>query len=55
MPAASTLRTTPECWKSTPSTMPTGRAVMKLPEITRTVESAIGVLGSPWLKAASIS
>jgi hypothetical protein len=32
------LRTRPECWKSTPSTMPTGRAVMKLPEITRTVD-----------------
>jgi hypothetical protein len=35
--------------------MPTGRAVMKLPEITRTVEPAMGVLGKPWLKAASIS
>ena len=35
--------------------MPTGRAVMKLPEITRTVEPAMGVLGRPWLKAASIS
>ena len=45
----------PECWKSTPSTMPIGRAVMKLPEITRTVEPAIGVFGRPWLKAASIS
>ena len=55
MPAASTLRTRPECWKSTPSTTPTGRAVMKLPEITRTVEPAIGVFGRPWLKAASIS
>ena len=55
MPATSTLRTRPECWKSTPSRMPTGRAVMKLPLITRTVESAIGVLGRPWLKAASIS
>jgi hypothetical protein len=31
MPATSTLRTRPECWKSTPSTMPTGRAVRKLP------------------------
>ena len=30
-------------------------AVMKLPEITRTVEPAMGVLGKPWLKAASIS
>ena len=30
--------------------MPTGRAVMKLPEITRTVEPAIGVFGRPWLK-----
>ena len=55
MPAVSTLRTTPECWKSTPSTIPTGRALMKLPDKTRTVEPAIGVLGSPWLKAASIS
>ena len=55
MPAMSILRTRPECWKSTPSTMPTGRAVMKLPEITRTVEPAMGVLGRPWLKAASIS
>ena len=33
----------------------TGRAVMKLPEIMRTVEPAIGVFGRPWLKAASIS
>jgi hypothetical protein len=55
MPATSTLRTSPEWRKSTPSRMPTGRAVMKLPEITRTVEPAIGVFGSPWLKAASIS
>ena len=55
MPAASTLRTSPECWKSTPSTTPTGRAVMKLPEIMRIVEPAIGVFGRPWLKAASIS
>ena len=55
IPATSTLRTRPECSKSTPSTMPTGRAVMKLPEITRTVESAMGVLGRPWLNAASIS
>jgi len=55
MPATSTLRTKPECWKSTPSKMPTGRAVMKLPEITRTVAPAIGVLGKPWLNAASIS
>ena len=55
MPSTSTLRTSPECMKSTPSTMPTGRAVMKLPEITLTVEPAMGVLGRPWLKAASIS
>jgi hypothetical protein len=55
MPATSTLRTSPECLKSTPSSTPTGRAVMKLPEITRTVAPAIGVLGRPWLKAASIS
>jgi hypothetical protein len=34
--------------KSTPSTMPTGRAVRKLPETTRTVALAIGVLGRPW-------
>jgi len=55
MPATSTLRTRPVCWKSTPSTMPTGRAVRKLPEITRTRAPAMGVLGRPWLKAASIS
>ena len=55
MLATSTLRTTPVCLKSTPSTMPTGRAVRKLPEIMRTLASAMGVLGSPWLKAASIS
>ena len=55
MPATSTLRTTPEWAKSTPSNMPTGRAVMKLPEITRTVAPAMGVFGSPWLNAASIS
>ena len=47
MPATSTLRTKPECWKSTPSTMPTGLAVMKFPEITRMVAPAIGVLGKP--------
>ncbi len=55
MPSVSTLRTRPECRKSTPSIRPTGRAVMKLPEITRTVAPAIGVLGRPWLNAASIS
>ena len=55
MPATSTLRTMPECWKSTPSRTPMGRAVMKLPEMMRTVDPAIGVFGSPWLKAASIS
>ena len=55
MPATSTLRTKPECLKSTPSTIPTGRAVKKLPLMTRTVEPAMGVLGKPWLKAASIS
>ena len=38
-----------------PSTIPMGRAVRKFPEMTRTVAPAIGVLGSPWLKAASIS
>ena len=37
-----------------PSTMPTGRAVRKLPETTRTVELAIGVFGRPCEKAASI-
>ena len=30
--------------------MPTGRAVRKLPETTRTVALAIGVFGRPWLK-----
>ena len=55
MPATSTLRTRPVCLKSTPSMMPIGRAVRKLPEITRTLEPAMGVLGRPWLKAASIS
>ncbi|MDT4872308.1 hypothetical protein FQZ97_1074850 [compost metagenome] len=55
MPSVSTLRTRPEWMKSTPSIRPTGRAVMKLPEITRTVAPAMGVLGRPWLKAASIS
>ena len=55
MAPASTRRTTPLCMKSTPSTIPTGRAVRKLPEITRTVELAMGVLGRPWEKAASIS
>ena len=54
-PGTSTLRTKPEFWKSTPSKMPTGLAVMKLPEMTRTVAPAMGVLGRPWLKAASIS
>ena len=38
-----------------PSTMPTGRAVRKLPETTRTVAFAIGVFGRPCEKAASIS
>ncbi len=52
---ASTLRTSPLDWKSTPSTMPTGRAVRKLPEITRTVAFAIGVFGRPCENAASIS
>ena len=55
MAGASTLRTTPLCMKSTPSTTPTGWAVRKLPEMTRTVALAMGVLGSPWEKAASIS
>ena len=55
MASQSTLRTSPVNWKSTPSMMPTGRAVTKLPEMMRTVECAIGVFGRPWLKAASIS
>ena len=55
MVGPSTRRTTPECMKSTPSTMPTGRAVRKLPETTRTVALAIGVLGRPCENAASIS
>ncbi len=41
--------------KSTPSTMPTGRAVRKLPDTTRTVALAIGVFGRPCENAASIS
>ncbi len=53
--AASTRRTTPLCMKSTPSTMPTGRAVRKLPDTMRTVALAIGVLGRPCENAASIS
>ena len=52
---ASTLRTTPLCMKSTPSTTPTGRAVRKLPETTRTIALAIGVFGRPCENAASIS
>ena len=48
-------RTSPLCWKSMPSTMPTGRAVRKLPDTSRTVALAIGVFGSPCEKAASIS
>ena len=55
MAAASTLRTRPLDWKSTPSTMPTGRAVRKLPDTTRTAALAIGVFGRPCEKAASIS
>ena len=47
MVAASTRRTTPLCMKSMPSTMPTGRAVRKLPDTTRTVALAIGVFGRP--------
>ena len=53
--SASTLRTTPVCSKSTPSMMPIGRAVMKLPLMTRTLELAIGVLGRPCENAASMS
>ena len=52
---ASTLRTTPLWMKSTPSTMPTGLAVRKLPETTRTMALAIGVFGRPCENAASIS
>ncbi|MNN15794.1 hypothetical protein D3C81_1289100 [compost metagenome] len=36
-------------------TIPTGRAVMKLPETTDSCAPAIGVFGRPWLKAASMS
>ena len=50
-----TLRTTPVCWKSTPSMTPSGRAVMKLPEITLMSAFAIGVLARPCENAASIS
>ena len=53
--APSTLRTTPLWMKSTPSTMPTGRAVRKLPDTTRTIALAIGVFGRPCENAASIS
>ncbi|CFO25664.1 Uncharacterised protein [Bordetella pertussis] len=38
-----------------PSTTPVGRAVTKLPDRTRMCECDIGVLGRPWLKAASMS
>ena len=55
MAALSTLRTTPLWMKSTPSTMPTGRAVKKLPDTTRTMALAMGVLGRPCENAASIS
>ncbi len=53
--SASILRTSPVCWKSTPLTIPTGRAVTKLPDTTEMRAPAIGVFGNPWLKAASIS
>ena len=53
--SVSILRTTPVCWKSTPSTMPTGRATTKLPLTTRILLLAIGVLGRPCENAASIS
>ena len=49
------LRTTPLWMKSTPSTMPTGRAVRKLLDTTRTIALAIGVFGRPCENAASIS
>jgi len=55
MAMASILRTRPVCMKSTPSTMPTGRAVTKLPEIRLIEAPAMGVLGKPSEKAASIS
>ena len=55
MAARVDARTMPLCMKSTPSTMPTGRAVRKLPETTRTVALAIGVFGRPCENAASIS
>ena len=53
--SVSTLRTTPVSCRSTPSMMPIGRAVTKLPLMTRTFECAIGVEGRPCEKAASIS
>jgi hypothetical protein len=53
--SAITLRTAPVYWKSMPSTTPTGRAVMKLPPVTRRKAPAIGVLGRPCESSASIS
>jgi len=53
--SASTLRVRPVSSKSTPSITPSGRAVMKLPEMIRIAACDIGVFGKPWLKAASMS
>ncbi|MNC89040.1 hypothetical protein D3C83_49300 [compost metagenome] len=55
MPAASTLRTAPVNWKSTPLRTPIGRAVMKLPDETRMRAPAIGEFGRPWESSASRS
>ncbi|MCD6044711.1 MAG: hypothetical protein K0R40_4314 [Burkholderiales bacterium] len=55
MPTASTLRTAPVNWKSTPLRTPIGCAVMKFPEATRMRAPAIGEFGSPCESSASIS
>ncbi len=55
MACASTLRTSPVCMKSTPSTTPIGLAVMKFPLATRMSAPAIGEFGSPIDSSASIS
>ena len=55
MPVASTLRTSPVCMRSTPSTTPIGLAVTKLPLATRMSAPAIGEFGSPIDSSASIS
>ena len=55
MPTASTLLTSPVCCKSTPSRMPSGLAVMKLPLATLMSDPAIGELTKPMENKASIS